>query len=398
MKQKETKSFRMLASIGLAHCLNDTTQWIIIALYPFFKELFSLTLTEIGMLSFAYQMSASALQPLVGLYTDKHPRPFALPAGMSVTLGGLLIMSFAPGYGWLLFAAVLLGVGSAVFHPEASRVAHLASAGRYGLAQSLFQAGGNAGQAVGPLIAFFVIQHGQHSLAAFSAIPLAAIAALVVISRRAAAPSKPARTEKVLREAPPLTPAVIRAVAILFILMSSKQVYTVCLSNYLTFYLMNKFGVSAADSQLYLFLFLGAIAAGAIVGGPVGDRIGRKWVIWFSILGAAPFALALPHLGLSGTTVMLLVVGFVMASSFSAILVFAQELMPGHIGAVAGLFFGLSFGLGGVGAVALGKLADIAGVDTVYILCSFLPLIGLLTAFLPAGGVSRQGRPGGGSA
>jgi len=375
----------VLAAISLAHCMIDTTQSLIIALYPLFKEEFSLSFTQIGLLSFAYQMCASVLQPLVGYYADKRPWPAALPMGMTSTLLGLVMMAFSPNYLWLLAASIFLGMGSAVFHPESSQVAHMASAGQYGFAQSLFQVGGNAGQAFGPLIAaLFVMAHGQRSLAIFSIIPLLAIIALIFISRWAAAHRHTASKGRAQGKALLPRAIIIRAVIILFILMLSKQIYTVCIANFFTFYLMHQFAISAKTSQLYLFIFLGAVALGTFLGGPIGDRIGRKQVIWGSILGAAPFALALPYVGLDWAVPLTALAGFIMASSFSAILVFAQELLPGHVGAVAGLFFGLAFGLGGIGAAVLGKIADSAGVVTVFIICSYLPLMGVLTAFLPS--------------
>jgi FSR family fosmidomycin resistance protein-like MFS transporter len=375
---------RVLILISFAHFLNDMAQFLVIALYPLFKDNFALSFTELGFLSFAYQMCASVLQPAIGFYTDRHPHPRILPTGMTFTLLGIVCMAFAANYVWLLTGCILLGAGSAVFHPESSRAAYMASAGKFGQAQSVFQVGGNIGQAVGPLIAaFFVVTHGQRSLALFACIPLACCATLIFVSRWVAEQSREnAKRQRVRSPAAP-HPAWVRALVILFVLMASKQVYTVSLANFLTFYLINRFGVSLEASQVYLFLFLGAVALGGYAGGPVGDRIGRKCVIWFSILGAAPFSLALPYMGLTCTAALAVFVGFVMASSFSAILVFAQELTPGHVGAVAGLFFGLSFGLGGIGAALLGKIADKAGIDLVYQLCSYLPLVGLLTFFLP---------------
>jgi len=378
-------AFRVLGAISLAHCLNDTTQSLLIAIYPLLRDNFDLSYTQLGFLSFTYQMSASVLQPLIGSYTDKHPLPYSLPIGMLATLIGLLIMAAAQGYVWLLAASAIVGVGSAVFHPESSRVAHMASAGRYGLAQSIFQVGGNAGAAFGPLLAaIFVMRHGQISLAFFALLPCAAIISLIFITRwavrqaRAKTNARPPQTVNLPRA------TVMRTLVFLFVLMFSKQVYTLSISNFFTFYLMEKFGVSAETSQVYLFLFLGSAALGTIAGGPLGDRFGRKWVIWLSILGATPFSLALPYAGLASTAVLAILIGFIMASSFSAILVFAQELMPGHVGAVAGLFFGLAFGLGGIGSAVLGKLADSQGLDFVYQLCSLLPLLGLLTIFLPS--------------
>ena len=294
-QQDEKISFRILISISFAHCLNDTTQSIIIALYPFFKTGFNLSFTELGFLSFAYQMCASVLQPIVGYHADRRPQPYSLPAGMTFTLLGILFMAFSTGYVWLLVASVFLGAGSAVFHPESSRVAYMASAGQYGLAQSIFQVGGNAGQAIGPLIAaLFVVTHGQRSFALFAAIPLLCIVSLVFISRWTAAKNRAVTKRNSAATIARPHPEYRRALAVLFVLMCSKQIYTVSIANFFTFFLINKFGVSLETSQIYLFLFLGAVALGTVIGGPVGDRIGRKWVIWVSILGAAPFALALP--------------------------------------------------------------------------------------------------------
>ncbi|MDR2488740.1 MAG: MFS transporter [Desulfovibrio sp.] len=383
--QDKKTPLRVLILISLAHCLNDTTQSLVIALYPLFKGNFALSFAEIGFLSFAYQMCASVLQPVIGFYADKHPHPRLLPTGMAFTLLGIVCMAFSTNYTWLLAGSVLLGAGSAVFHPESSRVAYMASDGKFGRAQSVFQLGGNTGQAIGPLIAaLFVATHGQQSLAFFACIPLACCVTLIFISRWTTAQNREnAKKQQSQNNAAP-HPAWRRSLVILFVLMASKQIYTVSLVNFFTFYLIHKFGVSVESSQIYLFLFLGAVALGGYVGGPVGDRVGRKPVIWFSILGAAPFSLALPHAGLGWTAVLTVAAGFIMASSFSAILVFAQELTPGHVGAIAGLFFGLAFGLGGIGAALLGKIADKAGIDLVYQICAYLPLIGLLTFFLPA--------------
>ena len=378
-------AFWVLAIISLAHCLNDATQSLLFAIYPMLRANFGLSFAQLGFLTFAYQMCASVLQPVVGRYTDKRPTPYLLPVGMSFTLIGLLIIAMAPGYSWLLVGLIIVGMGSAVFHPESSRVALTASAGRFGLAQSIFQVGGNLGQALGPLLAaMFVMRHGQISLAFFALLPCLTSISLTFISRWAVGQN---RAKGKTRAAPffhdlPQS-VIVRTMFFLFILMFSKQMYTKCISNFLTFYLMEKFGVSVETSQMFLFLFLGATALGTLAGGPIGDFVGRKWVIWVSILGAAPFTLALPYVGYTATAVLVILIGFVMASSFSAILVFAQELLPGHIGTIAGLFFGLSFGLGAIGAVALGRLADVQGLNFVYQLCSFLPLLGLIAIFLP---------------
>ncbi len=390
--EKEKTAFRVLSTISVAHCLNDTTQSLLIAIYPMLRDNFELSFLQVGFLSFTYQMCASVLQPLIGRYTDKRPLPYSLPVGMSSTLVGLLIMAFAANYFWLLIGSAMVGIGSAVFHPESSRVAHKASAGRYGLAQSIFQVGGNAGAAIGPLLAIFVANHGQISLTYFAFLPFLAIITLFFISRwsvRQAIAKAKARAAKAV-DLPRST--IMRALGFLLLLMFSKQVYTMSISTFFIFYLQEKFDVSMEAAQMYLFLFLGATALGTFAGGPIGDRFGRKWVIWLSILGAAPFALALPYAGLFSTAVLAIIIGFIMASSFSAILVFAQELMPGHVGTIAGLFFGLSFGLGGIGSAVLGAVADGHGLTFVYQICSFLPLLGLLTIFLPSEKKIRQMR------
>lgn len=379
-------TFWVLGIISLAHCLNDATQSLLFAIYPLLRANFELSFVQLGFLTFAFQMCASVLQPVVGFYTDKHPKPYSLPVGMAFSLTGLLVIAMALGYVWLMVGLVIVGIGSAIFHPESSRVALAASAGRFGLAQSIFQVGGNVGQALGPLLAaVFVMRYGQISLAFFALLPCLASISLAFISRWAVRQSRimgKTRATPVFGDLP--RTVIIRTVFFLFILMFSKQVYTKCISNFLTFYLMEKFGVTVETSQMFLFLFLGATALGTLAGGPIGDFVGRKLVIWVSILGAAPFTMALPYVDYTTTAVLMVVIGFIMASSFSAILVFAQELLPGHVGTVAGLFFGLSFGLGAFGAVAIGKLADVQGLSFVYQLCSFLPLLGLITILLPS--------------
>jgi len=382
----ERTGFTVLGGISFAHFLNDTIQSVIIAIYPLLKGNFNLSFAQIGLITLTYQITASLLQPLIGLYTDKHPKPYSLPVGMGFTLAGLLLMSQAPNFGVLLVAAALVGTGSSVFHPESSRVARLASGGRHGLAQSIFQVGGNAGSAMGPLLAaLLVIPHGQGSLAWFSLAALVAILVLwqvggwykqkIEVARRA--PPKAVKVSTLPRR------TVMIAVTVLGALMFSKFFYLASISSYYTFYLMDKFGLSTQAAQLHLFVFLFAVAAGTLLGGPIGDRIGRKQVIWVSILGAAPFTLALPYVGLTLTTVLSFVIGFILASAFSAILVFAQELMPGKVGTVSGLFFGLAFGMGGIAAAVLGVVADAEGIEFVYKVCAFLPLLGLLTALLP---------------
>jgi FSR family fosmidomycin resistance protein-like MFS transporter len=377
--------YSVLGAISFSHLLNDMIQSLILAIYPMLKQNFSLSFAQIGLITLTYQITASLLQPLVGLYTDKRPQPYSLPVGMGFTLTGLVLMSIAPNFGVLLVAAALVGCGSSVFHPESSRVARMASGGRYGLAQSLFQVGGNAGSSLGPLFAaLIVIPHGQRSIAWFSVAALVAIVVLANIGRWYS--RHPATKKK--GNARALHPSLPRshvalAIGVLVLLVFSKYFYLASLNSYFTFYLIDKFHLSVQAAQIHLFVFLAAVAAGTIIGGPIGDRIGRKYVIWASILGVAPFTLMLPYANLFWTGVLTVVIGMVLASAFSAILVYAQELIPGNVGMVAGLFFGLAFGLGGVGAAVLGDLADATSIGFVYKVCSFLPLIGILTIFLP---------------
>jgi MFS transporter, FSR family, fosmidomycin resistance protein len=385
-KTVQKTAFTVLAAISFCHFLNDVVQSLVPAIYPLLKTSFHLDFGQIGLITLTFQLTASLLQPLVGYYTDRRAMPYSLVAGMSFTLVGLITLSVAPTYPTLLAAAAMVGMGSAVFHPESSRVARLASGGQHGLAQSLFQVGGNAGSAAGPLLAAFVVlPHGQRSVAWFSLVALLAIVILSNVghwSRKNRPPIK-ARPEPGARQSPLPSGKVAAAVAVLVGLIFSKYFYLVSLTNYYTFYLMQKFGLTAQNAQLFLFAFLGAIAAGTVVGGPVGDRLGRKFVIWWSIFGIFPFTLALPYANLFWTAILTVIIGLVMASAFSAILVYAQELMPGRVGMVSGLFFGFAFGMAGVGAAVLGELADRTSIDTVYRVCSFLPLIGLLTWFLP---------------
>jgi FSR family fosmidomycin resistance protein-like MFS transporter len=382
-------TFAILLSLSLCHFLNDMNQSLVPAIYPILKQSYQLDFGQIGLITLAFQLTASLLQPIVGLVTDKRPTPFSLPVAMGCSLIGLLMLSQAHSYPMILIAAAMVGLGSSVFHPEASRVARMASGGRYGFAQSLFQLGGSSGSAVGPLLAaFVVVPHGQTSIAWFSAAAVLAIVLLANVSLWYA--RHPAMVARRGRRTPAAIPAsrlprgkVIGAISVILILLFSKNVYTASLSSYYTFYLIQKFHLSVQDAQYMLFAFLGAVAAGTFAGGPIGDRFGRKPVIWFSILGAFPFALMLPYAGLMWTGVLSVVIGLILASAFSAIIVYAQELLPGRIGLVAGMMFGFSFGLGGLGAAALGRIADITGIETVYRVCSFLPLIGLLTALLP---------------
>jgi FSR family fosmidomycin resistance protein-like MFS transporter len=385
--RSETK-FRVLTGLSFAHFLNDMTQSTILAIYPLLKDNFALTFTQIGLITLVYQTTASLMQPLIGRYTDAHPMPYSLSFGMGSTLLGLLVLAFAPSFAILLVAAVLVGTGSAVFHPEASRIARLASGGQHGLAQSIFQVGGNAGSAAGPLIAAtIIIPFGQHAVAWIAIATLVGITLLWRIgtwykhSHVATALAAPVRVDAARPGLSRKTLA--RAIGVLLVLLFSKYFYLASLTSYYTFYLISRFHATMEAAQLHLFIFLFAVAAGALLGGPIGDRIGRKRVIWGSILGVAPFTLALPHLDLAWTTFFTVIIGFILASAFSAILVFAQELIPGKVGTVSGLFFGFAFGMGGLGAAVLGAVADARGIEYVYSACAYLPLLGLLTALLP---------------
>jgi MFS transporter, FSR family, fosmidomycin resistance protein len=385
-------NFSVILSLSFCHLLNDTMQSLVPALYPILKVSYGLSFTQVGLITLAFQFTASMLQPVVGMYTDRRPQPYSLTVGISITLLGLILMSRAASYPAILIAAMLIGMGSSIFHPEASRVARMAAGGRYGLAQSLFQAGGNIGSASGPLLAaFIVVPHGQRSIVWFSGLALIAIIVLIQVggwyarhrapTRRANAQSP--RVADPLRAAAPPQRRVVFAVAILVTLLFSKNVYSASLGSYYTLYLIDKFHLPVQTAQFYLFAFLAGIVVGTIAGGSLADRVGRIPVIWFSILGAFPFALLLPHANLFWTGILAVTVAFIMASAFSAILVYAQELMPGRVGLAAGMFYGFSFGLGGLGAAALGRLADLTSIATVYKLCPFLLLLGLLTAFLP---------------
>ncbi len=384
----ETTAFAILVSLSVCHLLNDMNQSLVPALYPILKDSYRLDFGQIGLITLAFQLTASMLQPVVGLVTDRRPQPYSLPTAMGCSLIGLLLLSVADSYPAILLAAALVGLGSSVFHPESSRVARMASGGRHGFAQSLFQVGGSTGSAIGPLLAAFVVApRGQGSVAWFSAAALLAILLLANVSlwysRHVSLRGAGARGARGAGYAILSRRRVLFTVGVLIALLFSKNVYTSSLSSYYTFYLIHKFGLSVQNAQIHLFVFLGAVAAGTFAGGPVGDRFGRKPVIWFSILGAFPFALMLPYANLFWTGILTVAIGLILASAFSAILVYAQELLPGRVGTVAGIFFGFSFGLGGLGAAALGQIADWTSIDTVYRLCSFLPLIGLLTAFLP---------------
>lgn len=375
----------VLAAISSSHMVNDMMQSLILAIYPVIKGGFNLSFTQIGLITLTYQLTASIFQPLVGLATDRRPAPYSLPIGMASTLCGMLLLGFAPNYAMVLLAAALVGIGSAIFHPEASRIARLASGGRHGLAQSVFQVGGNFGTALGPLIAAAVIvPYGKHAASWFAGAALIGIALLTYVghwySLHLGAP-RPAAHGVTTARHPPRT--IARVLAILLVLIFSKYFYMASIGSYFTFYLMHHFGIPVAQAQLHLFAFLVASAAGGFFGGPLGDRIGRKPIIWASILGVAPFALMLPHADLLWTTVLAVLIGFVLSSAFSAIVVYAQEMMPHRIGMVSGLFFGFAFGMGGLGAAVLGLLADKTSIEFVYQLTAFLPLLGIVAAWLP---------------
>jgi FSR family fosmidomycin resistance protein-like MFS transporter len=376
----------VLVAVSFSHLANDLVQSLISAIYPMLKATLNLDFGQIGLITLTFQLTASLLQPLVGLYTDRRPMPYSLATGMTFSLAGILLLSVVSSSAMLLVAAALIGCGSSVFHPESSRVARMASGGRHGLAQSLFQVGGNTGQALGPpLAALIVLPRGQSSIAWFSLFALAGILVLYRVGHWYKA-RHPVRSGAVSFPLPsPLLSSRKLALSALVLtgLMFSKAFYTSSFASYYTFYLIERFHVGVRESQLYLFLFLGSVAAGTLIGGPVGDRFGRKFVIWFSILGVFPFTLALPYANLFWTAVLTVPIGMIMASAFAAILIYAQELVPGRIGTVSGVFFGFAFGLGGLGAAILGWLADHTSIEYVYEVCSFLPLIGLLTAFLP---------------
>jgi len=378
--------FSILLAISISHMLNDTMQSLIPSTYPLLKKSLHLDFSQLGLVTFAFQLTASLLQPFVGFYTDKRPQPYSLAAGMCFTLVGLVLLSRASSFSMVLLSVALVGVGSSIFHPEASRLAYLASGGKRGLAQSIFQLGGNAGASLGPLLAAQIVApYGQSNIIWFGLFALLAIGILLRTAgwysrnlgnrkKRTAAPAEPLPFSKL---------RVATALLILLVLIFSKYFYMASMSSYYTFYLLDKFHVSVQTSQMMLFLFLFAVAAGTMIGGPIGDRVGRKYVIWFSILGVAPFTLMLPYANLFWTGVLSAVIGVILASAFSAILVYAQELVPGKVGLIGGLFFGLAFGMGGIGAAVLGRLADQTSIRHVFHLCAFLPLLGMLTAFLP---------------
>lgn len=378
---------KVLTALSISHLINDTLQALLPAIYPLLKDSYHLSFTHIGLITLTYQIIGSLLQPLVGFYTDRNHKPYSLAVGMSMTLLGLIVLSFAHTFHLLCLAAGMVGVGSAIFHPEASRVARMASGGKHGFAQSFFQVGGNFGTSLGPLLAAaIIIPRGQGHILWFTLLALAGVLLLARVGgwyQRNLGLLKP-RPRPAGEELVQLSRGkVALALATLVALIFSKYVYLISLTNYYTFYMIDKFGASVQASQIYLFIFLFAVAAGTIIGGPVGDRIGRKLVIWISILGVAPFALWLPHAGFWGTIILTVFIGVILASAFSAILVYAQELVPGNVGMIAGLFFGIAFGVAGIGSALLGRLADHTSISHVFEVCAYFPLIGLLTAFLP---------------
>jgi FSR family fosmidomycin resistance protein-like MFS transporter len=381
----DNAAFAVVITLSACHFLNDMMQSMLAAIYPMLKTNYGLDFGQIGLLTLTFQVTASLLQPVIGAYADKRPLTYSLPVGMGCTFVGLIMLALAGHYWLLLLGASAVGLGSAVFHPESSRVARLASGGRHGTAQSIFQVGGNLGSAVGPLLAAFIIlPMGQTSVAWFSVAALLGIVALTKVGNwysryRVRAAKEPAP----ITASPYSRRRIIATLVVLALLVFSKYIYLASLTSYYIFYLMHKFAIPVQDAQVYLFLFLGAVAVGTLIGGPIGDRIGRKQVIWCSILGVLPFTLALPYADLFWTAILSMIIGVVLASAFPAIVVFAQELVPGRVGMVAGLFFGFAFGMGGISAAVLGQIADVKGIDYVYTVCSFLPLIGLLTIFLP---------------
>jgi FSR family fosmidomycin resistance protein-like MFS transporter len=376
---------RIIGAVALAHLVNDLIQAVLPSIYPLLKASYGLTFTQVGLITLTFQITASLLQPWVGFYTDRHPNPLVLPVGSLCTLLGILMLSMVGSFPMILLASALIGIGSSTFHPEASRIARLASGGRFGLAQSTFQVGGNTGSAFGPLLAAaIIIPFGQGHVAWFGLVALFSVGLLYAISRWYRAHLNLFKLKQGQAASHGLSKArVTGALVVLAFLIFSKFFYMSSITSYFTFYLIEKFDLSVANSQLYLFLFLGAVAAGTFFGGPIGDRIGRKAVIWFSILGAAPFTLALPYADLFWTSILSVIIGFILASAFSAIVVYAQELVPGNVGMIAGIFFGLMFGFGGIGAALLGYLADSHGILFVYKLCSYLPLLGILAILLP---------------
>ncbi len=380
-------TFAILGALGLSHMFNDMLQSLVSAVYPLIKDSLHLSYTQIGLITLTFQFSSSVFQPIVGWYTDKKPQPWSLPIGMTCTMSGLLMLSMSTSLLMVMVSVMFIGFGSSIFHPEASRLAQMASGGRHGMAQSLFQVGGNLGGSLGPLLAALIVApYGQQNVKWFAIVSLVSIAVMIPISRWYQNNLKRMqRKKKTVKMTKPLVsrPKIIMSLSILLVLIFSKYVYMASMTNYYTFYLMQKFQVTVRDAQIYLFVFLFAAAAGTLIGGPVGDRIGRKYVIWASILGVAPFTLMMPYANLMWTCILSVFIGLILSSAFSAILVYAQELLPGKVGTIAGLFFGLAFGIAGIAAAVMGKVADRAGIEYVYHLCSFLPLLGLVTWLLP---------------
>ncbi len=391
VRRTDTTVYGILLTISFAHLLNDTIQSLLPALYPILRESFSLTYTQVGLITLAFHATASLLQPVVGLAADRRPMPYSLTTGMGFTFAGVLMLAFATSYPFLLLAAAMIGLGSSIFHPESARVARMAAGGKAGLAQSVFQVGGNLGHSIGPLLAAFVIvTTGRDGIAWFALIPLLGMLVLFRVGGWYSAHVKERAARKkagpIAEAAPAPQKAVVGAVIILLTLIFSKQLYMSSLTSYYTFYLIDVFGLPVATAQIYLFLYLFAIAAGTLIGGSLSDRFGRKAVIWFSILGALPFALALPYADLYWTAILTILIGLIMSSSLAVIIVFAQDLIPGRIGLISGLFLGFAFGMSGIGALLIGAVADAKGLEFVYYLCSFIPAVGIIAAFLPSMG------------